>query len=150
MQWAIVCEVAQLPARGARGFDPEGQGRDTLFVVRRGDELRAYRNDCPHWPGSPMASRKDFYLNADGMRIACHSHGAQFERAVRDRHGAVRGWPVCRPVARRAGVVRGRGHVDRAAIRLRCVTSLRLLRDSESIDWRSMMRSAPAGAVPDD
>jgi nitrite reductase/ring-hydroxylating ferredoxin subunit len=79
MHWAILCEVAQLPACGARGFDPEGHGRDTLFVVRRGDELRAYRNDCPHWPGSPMAWRKDAYLNADGTRIACHSHGAQFE-----------------------------------------------------------------------
>jgi hypothetical protein len=35
VHWAILCEVAQLPACGARGFDPEGHGRDTLFVVRQ-------------------------------------------------------------------------------------------------------------------
>jgi nitrite reductase/ring-hydroxylating ferredoxin subunit len=78
-RWASLCEFALLPAGAARGFDPEGQGRDTLFVVRRGDLLRAYRNDCPHWPGSPMAWRKDAYLNADSTRIVCHAHGAQFD-----------------------------------------------------------------------
>ena len=78
-RWVALCELAQLPASGARGFDPDGQGRDTLFVVRSGDTLHAWRNDCPHWPGSPMAWRKDAYLSADGMHIACHAHGARFE-----------------------------------------------------------------------
>jgi len=77
--WVALCELADLPSGGARGFDPEGQGRDTLFVVRRGDALWAYRNDCPHWPGSPMAWRKDAYLDAHGTHIACHSHGARFD-----------------------------------------------------------------------
>lgn len=69
----------EFPDGAARGFDPWGEGRDALFVVRRGGSLRAYRNACPHWPGAPMAWRKDAYLSADGSRIVCHAHGARFD-----------------------------------------------------------------------
>lgn len=55
-----------------------GEGRDTIFAVRRGG-LHAWRDACPHWPGTPMAWRKDAYLNGDGSRIVCHAHGAQFD-----------------------------------------------------------------------
>lgn len=67
---------------GSRGFDPAGQGRDTLLLVRRGDEVFAYRDACPHYGGTPMAWRKDAYLNGDGTRIVCHAHGAQFDMAT--------------------------------------------------------------------
>jgi nitrite reductase/ring-hydroxylating ferredoxin subunit len=49
-----------------------------LFVVRWHGELHAWRNACPHIDGAPMAWRKDAYRNADGSRIVCHAHGAQF------------------------------------------------------------------------
>jgi nitrite reductase/ring-hydroxylating ferredoxin subunit len=74
-----LCRVDEVPPNGARGFDPLGQGRDALFVVRRGDTLRAYRNRCPHWPGAPMAWRKDGYLSPDGGHIVCYAHGARFD-----------------------------------------------------------------------
>jgi nitrite reductase/ring-hydroxylating ferredoxin subunit len=74
----FLCHLDELPDGHARGFDPRGSGRDTLFVVRRGRTLRAYRNACPHH-GTPMAWRKDAYLNAAGDRIVCAAHGAQFE-----------------------------------------------------------------------
>lgn len=73
--------VDDLRDPGVRGFDPDGAGRDTLFVVRRGGELRAYRDACPHFGDTPMAWRKDAYLNGDGTRIVCHAHGAQFDIA---------------------------------------------------------------------
>ncbi|MGN6650505.1 Rieske (2Fe-2S) protein [Trinickia sp.] len=76
-----LAHVDDLCDPGARGFGPEGTGRDTLFVVRRGTELRAYRNACPHFGDTPMAWRKDAYLNGDGTRIVCHAHGAQFDIA---------------------------------------------------------------------
>ena len=76
-----LASVGDLPDPGARGFDPSGAGRDTLFVVRRGAELRAYRDACPHFGDTPMAWRKDAYLNGDGTRIVCHAHGAQFDIA---------------------------------------------------------------------
>ncbi|RDK02473.1 Rieske (2Fe-2S) protein [Paraburkholderia lacunae] len=67
---------------GSRGFDPAGQGRDTLLLVRRGHEVFAYLDACPHYGGTPMAWRKDAYLNGDGTRIVCHAHGAQFDIAT--------------------------------------------------------------------
>ncbi|MDN5005592.1 Rieske (2Fe-2S) protein [Bradyrhizobium sp. GCM10027634] len=62
----------------SRGFDPHESGEDTMFVVRQGGVLQAWRNACPHIDGAPMAWRKDAYLNADGSRIVCHAHGAEF------------------------------------------------------------------------
>ena len=62
----------------SRGFDPHESGEDTMFVVRFGGALQAWRNACPHVGGAPMAWRKDAYLNADGTRIVCHAHGAEF------------------------------------------------------------------------
>lgn len=73
-----LCRLDQLPDGGARGFDPHGAGRDTLFVVRRGARLHAYENRCPHLD-TPLPWRKDAYLNAAGDRIVCAAHGALFE-----------------------------------------------------------------------
>ena len=74
-----LCRVDDLPEGAARGFDLAGAGRDLLFVVRCGGALHAYLNACPHWAGSPMAWRRDAYLNHDASRIVCSAHGAQFE-----------------------------------------------------------------------
>ena len=84
--------VAALPIRlvrfdelddpGSRGFDPARQGRDSLLLVRRGGEVFAYLDACPHYGDTPMAWRKDAYLNSDGTRIVCHAHGAQFDIAT--------------------------------------------------------------------
>lgn len=62
----------------ARGFDPEDDGQDSVFVVRTQGVLRAWRDACPHIGGAPMAWRKDEYLNAKATRIVCHAHGAEF------------------------------------------------------------------------
>jgi nitrite reductase/ring-hydroxylating ferredoxin subunit len=45
-----------LPDPGARGFDPEGLGRDTLFVVRSGALIHAWRDACPHFGDTPRSS----------------------------------------------------------------------------------------------
>jgi nitrite reductase/ring-hydroxylating ferredoxin subunit len=74
-----LARVEELADPGTRGFDPGEVGRDTLFVVRLGREIYAYRDACPHFGDTPMAWRKDAYLNGDGTRIACHAHGAQFD-----------------------------------------------------------------------
>ncbi|MGF7190930.1 nitrite reductase/ring-hydroxylating ferredoxin subunit [Robbsia andropogonis] len=66
----------------ARGFDPAGAGHDTVLVVRRGDKVFAYLDACPHYGNTPMAWRKDAYLNSDGTRIVCFAHGAQFDIAT--------------------------------------------------------------------
>lgn len=73
-----LCHLDELPDGGSRGFDPRRRGQDTLLVVRRGSQLFAYADACPHH-GTPMAWRKDAYLNAAGDRIVCAAHGALFE-----------------------------------------------------------------------
>ena len=64
---------------GARGFDPQGRGQDTMLVVRRGERVFGWHDACPHYGGTPMAWRKDAYLDAAGTRIVCAAHGAQFD-----------------------------------------------------------------------
>jgi nitrite reductase/ring-hydroxylating ferredoxin subunit len=76
--WLELCAFDDLPDGAARGFDPFGQGRDALFLVRRGDILKAYRNVCPH-QGASLPWRKNAYLNPAASRIVCSAHGAQFD-----------------------------------------------------------------------
>jgi nitrite reductase/ring-hydroxylating ferredoxin subunit len=79
MHKLLLGRVDALPDPGACGFDPTQCGHDTIFVVRRGQAVRAYRDACPHFGDTPMAWRRHAYLNADGTRIVCHAHGAQFD-----------------------------------------------------------------------
>lgn len=76
-----LCGAGELAEGTARGFDPGGTGRDTMFIVRRGG-LHGWRNACPHWGGTSMAWRKDAFLNREGTRIVCAAHGAHFEIAT--------------------------------------------------------------------
>ncbi|HEY9026074.1 MAG TPA: Rieske 2Fe-2S domain-containing protein [Burkholderiaceae bacterium] len=82
MRQIALCRLDALPDRSARGFDPLGRGADTLFVVRRGDALHAYRDRCPHFGDTPLPWRKDAYLDAAGEAIVCAAHGARFDIAT--------------------------------------------------------------------
>jgi nitrite reductase/ring-hydroxylating ferredoxin subunit len=73
-----LCHLDDLPDGGSRGFDPQGSGQDTLLVVRRGRQLFGYADACPHH-GTPMAWRKDQYLDAARTHIVCGAHGARFD-----------------------------------------------------------------------
>jgi nitrite reductase/ring-hydroxylating ferredoxin subunit len=76
-----LCHADDLDEGSARGFALDSPGRDSLFLVKHEGELHAYLNDCPHWPGSPMAWRRDAYLSPDSRRIVCSGHGAEFDIA---------------------------------------------------------------------
>ena len=81
-QATYLCHMDDLPLGGSRGFDPLGAGRDSVFAVRLVGTragIRVFRNACPHVDGSPLAWRKNEYLNADRSRIICSGHGAEFE-----------------------------------------------------------------------
>ena len=73
-----LCHIDDLPDGHSRGFDPLGRGQDSLLLVRRGGQVHAWLDSCPHH-GTPMAWRKDAYLNAAGDRIVCAAHGALFD-----------------------------------------------------------------------
>ncbi len=60
-------------------------GREVaVLVVRRGAELRAYLDLCPH-QYLPLTWRGRKVLSADGERLRCTNHGAEF--AVEDGRG---------------------------------------------------------------
>lgn len=73
-----LCRIEQIKDGRARGFDPFNEGRDLLFVVRRGESVKGYINRCPHQEAS-LSWRSNEYLNAEGSRIVCSAHGAQFD-----------------------------------------------------------------------
>lgn len=47
------------------------------FVVRKGENLYAYQNVCPH-AGHPLNWKPDSFLTPDSESIICASHGAAF------------------------------------------------------------------------
>lgn len=70
--------LTDIPEGAARAFDPLDEGQPSMFIVRRGDRLYAYRDRCPH-QGTRMAWRRDGYLNGARNRIVCYGHGAEFD-----------------------------------------------------------------------
>ncbi|MBV1788689.1 Rieske 2Fe-2S domain-containing protein [Marinobacterium sp. D7] len=77
-----LCRSEDVPEGESRGFDPHGEGRDSMFLVRRDGRLYGWLNACPHVAGASMAWRKDRYLNSQGTYITCYAHGALFEIAT--------------------------------------------------------------------
>jgi nitrite reductase/ring-hydroxylating ferredoxin subunit len=57
-----------------------GEGADARegFVVRRGGQLHAYRNECRHVPLT-MDWVENRFLSRDGCWIQCSTHGALYE-----------------------------------------------------------------------
>lgn len=72
-----LCRLDALPEGRALGFDPLHEGRDSIFALRYQQTVRVYRNSCPHLAVA-LEYRKDRFLSADGQRIICYAHGAQF------------------------------------------------------------------------
>jgi len=74
-----LCRIDELADPGSRGVQLAAPGGEELacFVVRRGAQVRAYRNSCPH-TGAPLEWRPHQFLDADGAFIQCAVHGALF------------------------------------------------------------------------
>lgn len=74
----FLCRLEEIEEGEGRGF-AIGEGADAvdIFVVRIGDKLHGYVNSCPH-AGTPLDWKPDRFLNADGSRLMCHTHGALF------------------------------------------------------------------------
>ena len=71
-------------AAAAAGYR-RADGREVaVLVVRRGAELRASLDLCPH-QYLPLTWRGRRVLSADGERLRCSNHGAEF--AVEDGRG---------------------------------------------------------------
>ena len=55
----------------------EGERDVAILVIRRGADLRAYVDECPH-QFLPLTQRGRRVLSADGERLRCTNHGAEF------------------------------------------------------------------------
>jgi len=75
----VVCRLSDLRDGQGYGFDPFRKGRDTVFVVRRGNKVHAYLDICPHYGRTPLPWKKDAYLTGDAQHIFCSAHGAIFD-----------------------------------------------------------------------
>jgi nitrite reductase/ring-hydroxylating ferredoxin subunit len=73
----VLCRVDDIPDGGTRGVGPARGGVTGLFAVRRAGRVFVYVNACPHL-GTPLEVAPDRFLSADGERIVCATHGAEF------------------------------------------------------------------------
>ena len=72
-----LCRLDELADGAARGFPPAPGGFTGLVAIRQGDAVHVYVNSCPHI-GTPLEWTPDRFLSADGSRIVCATHGAEF------------------------------------------------------------------------
>ena len=71
----LLCAVDEIEERAAKGFEIDG---DTVFALKFDDQLRVYRNSCPHL-GVELNWLEDQFFDLDGALIQCATHGALFE-----------------------------------------------------------------------
>ena len=73
-----LCARADLADPGAKGFSfRDGDHRFGGFLVRRGEAVVGYVDDCPH-AGWPLTALPDRYLTREKDLILCSGHGALF------------------------------------------------------------------------
>jgi nitrite reductase/ring-hydroxylating ferredoxin subunit len=73
-----LCSIDDLANPGSKGFEVDtGYGSLELFLVRKGDEVYAYKNACPH-RGVPLEWNDDEFLDDSKEQIICSTHGALF------------------------------------------------------------------------
>jgi nitrite reductase/ring-hydroxylating ferredoxin subunit len=79
-----LCRLDEIPDGESRGFEiTVGEDEVEIFVVRKGDDIYGYLNDCPHI-GTPLNWNNDKFLTLDGAMIVCATHGALFR--IEDGH----------------------------------------------------------------
>jgi nitrite reductase/ring-hydroxylating ferredoxin subunit len=74
----VVGRLDDLPDPGAREFVILGDRPLRGFVVRKGANVFAYVNRCPH-AGQPLNRTPDGFLDSTNRLILCRTHGAMFD-----------------------------------------------------------------------
>lgn len=78
MTGQALCRLADIADGQARGFTiGTGPARRDILVARRGRQVFAYLNSCPH-AGSPLDWTPDRFMDAEGRHLLCATHGALF------------------------------------------------------------------------
>lgn len=74
----LLCTIDDIAEGGSIGVAPDHRGRDRVLLVRQGEAIHGYINNCPHYDRAPLGWKKDAFLNGDQTRIMCAAHGALF------------------------------------------------------------------------
>lgn len=69
-----LCHIDDIESGASKGFTIDDVN---LFIVRQGQHVYAYLNQCPHL-GIPLEWKDDEFLDIDGRLIQCAMHGALF------------------------------------------------------------------------
>lgn len=73
-----MCTVDEIPDGGAKKLlFHDGDLRFEMFVQRRGEELFAFENSCPH-ARLPLDFRPGKFLDFEKKYLLCVNHGARF------------------------------------------------------------------------
>jgi nitrite reductase/ring-hydroxylating ferredoxin subunit len=76
---ALLARVTDVPQDGAAVFDfAEGDARYSLILARRGENVFAYENRCPH-ANSPMERPDGRVAMQAGQFLICSAHAASFD-----------------------------------------------------------------------
>ncbi len=73
-----LCAIVDIPDGASKGVLPGKRGRDRVFLVRQGQHVYGYINNCPHYDRAPLGWKKDEFLNGARTHIMCAAHGAVF------------------------------------------------------------------------
>jgi nitrite reductase/ring-hydroxylating ferredoxin subunit len=73
----VLCRVDEIPEGGATARDvATSTGGFSIILVRHGDQVRGFVNECPH-AGRRLDWAPGKFLFEDGL-IVCAAHGAMF------------------------------------------------------------------------
>lgn len=72
----VLCLLSELSDPGSKG--PFRVGDTNVFVVRQGDQVRAWVDSCPH-AFAPLEMEPDRFLDLTGTYVLCTMHGAHFD-----------------------------------------------------------------------
>ena len=72
-----LCPLSELVEGECRGIHASASAYADVILLRRNDQLYAYRNCCPH-SAAPMEDGPNEFLDYTGHYIRCALHGALF------------------------------------------------------------------------
>jgi len=74
----VLCRLDDIDDGGSQTFTyKKGTWRFEVFLQRKGDNVYAYENTCPH-VGLPLNLRPNKFLDMDGEALLCVNHAAYF------------------------------------------------------------------------
>jgi nitrite reductase/ring-hydroxylating ferredoxin subunit len=72
-----LCRLDEIADGDAKGFETANPDEPDFFVVRDGETVHGYLNDCPHW-NAPLDFVPGRFMNREKGLIQCANHGARF------------------------------------------------------------------------